>query len=383
MDGEKVRSFAEARREFNQYLSEVLFRLLNQKGVQLSTICKIINNKYNTDFNTGWPSEYKVDFGKNIPHIFLVEACRLMGISLDELFAQAEVAWKRAGREPEKMPGAEPQLLESKEAMLRLALPDSELFATTPEHQMFNGYYATYFTYFTPTHSGGKGVLKGALTLSRREGGVHVHFELETGQQTASGDARKKCYDGSLVYSAAVGCCYCLLSSPAMGELSFLMFRHFRLNMGQLDCRLALAMTASAGNEDKNPTVHRALISRSQIRDEDLEGLLPLLDLNNSQIVISAEDLRALARENQDYAPVIDHILSSPGVEPRTYYIIRENTVRTVSRDLRHVKEGETVPLISAMRARALSSRYNKISQKADKSVHDYLVRLGYYQTEE
>ena len=180
-----------------------------------------------------------------------------------------------------------------------------------------------------------------------------------------------------------MGCCYCLLSSPAMGELSFLMFRHFRLNMGQLDCRLALAMTASAGNEDKNPTVHRALISRSQIRDEDLEGLLPLLDLNNSQIVISAEDLRALARENQDYAPVIDHILSSPGVEPRTYYIIRENTVRTVSRDLRHVKEGETVPLISAMRARALSSRYNKISQKADKSVHDYLVRLGYYQTEE
>ena len=80
MDGEKVRSFAEARREFNQYLSEVLFRLMNQKGVQPSTISKIINNKYKPDFYKGLPSEYKDDFGQKLPHNLRVEGVRVKGI---------------------------------------------------------------------------------------------------------------------------------------------------------------------------------------------------------------------------------------------------------------------------------------------------------------
>lgn len=367
----QFKDFADVRIDFNKRLATTLFYLFKQQGFSQETLCNLFQEKYGVELNSGSVSSYKNKASTNIPPVVLMEACKLLGITMDELFAQAAQDFVRTDS-----PG-EAAALSNPLQQMRIAIPASEKLISDPENAVFRGYWGNYHIYFTPTFSSGCGVLQGRLTLQSLNGEAHAVLEITTDQ---NGNAVMKRYEGTLVQSTAMDCCYCILSSSDVGELCFLMFRHFHLNNNQLECRLAEALTASAGGEDRYPTVHRLLISREPIQMEDLRSLLPLLNLNNSQITISDKALDEISQMNQEYAAVIARILSTPGLEPMTCYQIREDTLRTTARDMRLTQAASPIPLIIAIRARAIAYRYNKISHKADQTVRDYLKQRGYFQ---
>lgn len=368
----KIRSdeeYTTIKKEINKKIAKSIFTILEEKGLPDNALSKILNEVFGVTINSGEISKYKHDPEKNmIPTIVIMAFCKHFSISMEELLHYA------AGLENKENLGGEPV-----HVPLTLCVPGGEMLTTSSRSSRFRGYLGKYFAYFMPTQSSGTGFLKGNLTVEDKNGVAYVHFELDTKQQNEDGSSVFKVYEGVLVHSEAVSCFYCILSSAEVGELCFLMFRHFHLNSNQLECRVAEVLTAAAGGEDKYPTVHRMLISSQEIADEDVERLLPILHLTNSKIIIPQEKLEKLGSSGMKYEDIVQRILSNPELRPSTYYEIREDTIRTTVRDVRGGKFSDAVPLILEARGQALAYRYNKVSKKTDESVRELLQQWGYY----
>ena len=156
----------------------------------------------------------------------------------------------------------------------------------------------------------------------------------------------------------------------------FITFRHFRINSGQLECRLAEVLTASSGGEDKYPTVLRMLISSEQIKQEDLTQLKPMLSLTNSSIIVPKKEMEQLQQDYPEHSDVFSQILS-PGTEVGQVYQIRENSIRSAWRDLKGKRE--LAPFVMAVREKEIACRYNKIGKKPDDIIRGYLKDRGYF----
>lgn len=264
---------------------------------------------------------------------------------------------------------------------MTILTPRSDSLITNPHNRAFHAYLGTYYTYFTPTHSDSSKILKGKLTFSSEGATVHAHFELHTNQLDKDNKPIINTYDGMLVCSTAVDCCYCILSSALIGEMSFIMFRHIKLNHQKLKCRMATVLTASAGSEDRNPTIHRMFLSREDIRDEDLAILLPFLFLTSSEITISQKKWEEFARNSDVYSNVMSkfRVGDEHELKPVSVYQLRENTIRSTFRDATQSHEASATPFIAAIRSKAIAYRYNKVSKKVDKSLFDFLKERGYF----
>lgn len=370
---EHEKGFRALRERYNQNLANTLFQVMQAKGIKSGRIIENIRKTYGEDLNSGTISGYKN--GKvQMSSIFIWEACKLIGISVDEVFqlaekamAQGTLAINRQYDDVDKM---------STDQNLLLTLPASPLINTDPNIPVFKGYWGNYYIYFAPTYSSGKGFLKGTMCISRGVSDVHVKINLVEHIWDTESHHIDKIYEGVLVHSTAVKCCYCILSSSEVGEMCFFMFRHFHLNNRELECRLAEVLTASAGGEDKTPTTHRMLISRDMISDEDIFSLLPLLSLNNSQITISKPAMQQLVEKEPNYKKIIDYIMSLPSTESEEYYRIRENTIRSAIYGFENIS---LLSLILSLRRQAISPRYNKISKKADETLRTLLLEKDYF----
>jgi len=368
---ESEKGFRKFREEYNKKLANVLFKSMEDNGIKSGAIITQIEGKYGEKLNSGTISGYKN--GKiNIPPVFVWEVCKLLGISTDEIFQRVET--KIAQERP--VPNKQDTNKENAAKLVSLSLPASPSIVTEPMDSVFRGYLGDYYIYFTPTYSSGKGFIKGRMNISKGDSDIRVKIKLEEHVEGESGHHIDKTYEGVLVHSTTVKCCYCILSSPVIGEMCFFMFRHFHLNNQDLQCRMAETLTASAGGEDKAPTIHRMLISRAQISDRDIFSLLPLLSLNNSQIIISQHVLQSLAKDNPAYEEIINYIMDLPGTKPESYYHIRENILRSA---IYGHKDISLISMILSLREQALSSRYNKVSKKADELLRSLLLHEGYF----
>lgn len=363
--------FARAKKDFNVKISAAIFEFLDNNGLPDNTLSKILYEEFGTTLNSGEISKYRHHPEENmIPAIVIAAFCNYFSLPIGKLMQ----APSPSADETDAGSASQPSLL-------TLHLPGGEMLTTSSNSGWFRGYQGKYFTYFMPTQSSGKGFLKGYLTVEARDGIAHVHFELSTGQQNADGSPVYKIYEGVLVHSKSAVCVYCILGSEEVGELCFLMFRHFHLNSNQLECRVAEVLTAAAGGEDKYPTTHRMLISSEEIADKDVERLLPLLHLTNSKIIIPQAKLEELGSRDKEYEDIIQRILSNTELKPSSYYEIREDTLRTTMRDVRGRKLSDAAPLILKAREQALAYRYNKVSKKTDKIVRELLRQWGYYKS--
>ncbi len=371
---QELQGFRELRTEHHKLTSKVLFQMLAEKGVAVRGLINVVKEKYGVELNSGNISGYKSGTGY-IPPILVWEACQLAGISVDKLLLRVEQEFR--GREVHCLENKDDSTLFPLECRdINIAFPDSASFVTDPTSAAFRGYLGSYYIYFTPTYSSGEGFIKGILTLKEGASIVKAKVELLAHSKGKEETSVNKLYEGTLIYSNSLNCFYCILSSADVGELCFLMFRQMHLYASSLECRLAEVLTTSAGGEDKNPTTHRMLISREEVSDEDVLALLPLLNLNCSVITVSKEALEQVASSNPKFGEVINHVLSTPGMRVTEYYQIRENTIRAEMHDLDSNLE---VPLVVALRARELSSRYNKVSKKADDNIRNYLIGKGYF----
>lgn len=377
-------SFGDARRKVNQKVSTAIFTILKEKGCSDRTLSNIVEEQYGVPINSGEISKYRHHpDSTNIPTMVIAAFCKRYSLSLEELLHYGEPTQteQTAHTGPVEQTKETLKIEPEKEPVpvsLNLYIPGGEELVSSAQSKCFDGYWGTYFTYFMPTHSSETGFLKGKLTLRDENGIARAFYRLDTKQKREDGTPVYKDYEGSLVYSEAMKCVYCILGSVGVKELCFIMFRHFFLNQKHLECRLAEVLTAAAGGEDRYPTVHRMLISSQEILDQHVEKLLPLLCLTTSKILISKHALEEL-EQKEEYKDIIQRILSNPKLKPVPYYEIREDTIGITARDMRGGKLGETAPLSLAMRSQSLAYRYNKVSKKADKSVRDLLKQWGYY----
>lgn len=249
-----------------------------------------------------------------------------------------------------------------------------------PQNVAFNGYVAQrYFVYFYSTISSEISLINGRLKFDASEDNTYckASLELHTGKKDQEGKDICKFYEGELLISLSMGCCYCILMNSVTGEFCFLNFRHMYLFNQALVCRVAAALTTSSG-ESKLPTIHRALISYRKLHftddnDSDLDFIQGQLRLNNSSIIIQKsyfEDKYEEVCKKTNLSENVKKLIETALTEKCIYdcYILDEARIRG-----ENYSDAEKIKAINILRDLSVSSKYNKISPKTDEFFFKYL----------
>lgn len=369
--------FRQVRKVYNKLVAETMFEMMKKRNVSYSDLSSAIQDSYNVTLNPGNISKYNSG-NLTVPLLVIDVACRLLDISIDELFA---CAWKRQisiEDKGEENVAESLDISENSSESLFISLPSNGTLISNPDNRAFRGYEGEYFVYFAPTASNEQGFLRGSMSIRFDTKDTRVKLVLKDHLFNGEEHSVDKTYEGTLVFSTTVRCCYCILSCPDVGEMCFLTFRHFSLNKRNLECRVAQALTVSAGNEDRYPTVHRVLISHEFINNEDIQQLLPLLELNCSEIFISEDELEKVTKKCAEYQEIIDQTLTT-SKHKKSYYQIRESTIYEVVKNMKKLDKSLVYSLIVDLRECSVSSRYNKVSRKADRVVRNFLKLRGYF----
>lgn len=164
-----------------------------------------------------------------------------------------------------------------------------------------------------------------------------------------------------------------ILTNPDIGEICFLNFRHMFIFNQNLECRVGTISSTSSG-ENRLPVMQRILISKKPLHVNgrnlsDQEFVQGQLRLNNSKILISNNDLMALAEEYDD--------------DPDLNSFFNEFTKNTTEKNYRVLDESslQNIPVSSAIKTKGLgilrnassALRYNKISTKTDEFMFEYI----------
>lgn len=247
----------------------------------------------------------------------------------------------------------------------------------SPTHLAFNGYIGKFNTYFNSTISSENVILHGILEFvpSKDEKDCIANLELYTGK-IKNGKEVKKNYSGKLIISLSMGSCYCILVAKDIGEMCFLVFDHMFLFNEDLSCRLACAITTSAGG-NKRPTMHRLLLCKDELdvsdsNTRDYKFLQGHLNLNSSDIIISKTSLQKM-KENEvlfKSDPEMIKLLNNftTQCEDDTFYKIDEALIRGIPYSTK-----TKIEIITLLREYSIGKKYNKISSKADEYVYSYL----------
>ena len=237
------------------------------------------------------------------------------------------------------------------------------------EEDEFKGYLGKFYTYFFSTISAEEELLQGEVDFDRSPSGEYcaASYQLNTNKKDSRNETIYKHYEGELIISVRMHACYCFLCNNEIGEICFLVFHHMYLNNEELLCRLATAVTVSAG-DNRRPTMHRVLLSRRKLEKEELSVIRSQLLLNTTDILISTRcydelcETDALPAEMQDSDGFI-RILPK-----ETYYSISEAHIRAL-----HIPREEKVKALCALRGKSFSPKYNKIGSKCDELIFEYL----------
>ena len=255
---------------------------------------------------------------------------------------------------------------------------DQEFLITNPQRKAFRGITTEkdecYFFYTKPTISNEKqGFLKGKLYLTPSEDkrSCPARLELKTGKKDRDNQDIVKEYLGSLVISLPTKSCYINLTSEACSDMAFLVFSHMFLNNEKLLTRLAGCLTTSAGG-NRRPVFTKALISRVELNDKQLNEIAGQLYINNSIISIRRDVL-----ESQDDQSMIEQLkkiehIKSEDLPYIQYYNIEENAIRSCT----SLSSEEKLNLINKLRFISSSPYYCKVSSRSDELLFDYISNL-------
>ncbi|MGN0482582.1 MAG: helix-turn-helix domain-containing protein [Lachnospiraceae bacterium] len=237
---------------------------------------------------------------------------------------------------------------------------------TNPSDSAFRGYLQTFHVYFYQTAGKNSELLQGELTFSPSQDKTicKAHFILHapiTGSDADHASSIEKIYTGSLSISLTMQVCFCELYSDALGEMCFLIFKHFYLFNSPLTCIMANAITTSSG-VSRRPTVHRICLSSQKLSDEQLSYLKGQLLLNGAEIVISDKKLEAFKKSPQvskNFLPVLEN-----AVQRNVYHSISESRLMAGA-----LPEQELIQMISLLRSYSSAPKYSKVSAKTDENL--------------
>lgn len=246
-----------------------------------------------------------------------------------------------------------------------------------PGQQEYFGYLPQepFYCYFYPTISSEHSMLCGRLRFFENAARhrCDASLELEVEQQLdENGKPITKKYTGTLIVSIPQRSCYCILYNLDYGEICMLNFHHrYFLTRHSLQCRLACAITTSAG-ENRRPTVHRMLITKNQLSEEELKILKPQLRLNTKRIVVPKEAVDALMKDGELPEEIAMLFGEGRPIEPKPYYAFDESLIQS-----QEIEVMDRIKAISRLREFSEAPCYNKSSSKADDLIFKYLNQIS------
>lgn len=298
---EKDEKYEKISMELNQTICKNLEALLSARNISKRNFCQQLAAE-----KTSVTRAYFVKILQNPKYIspaFLLSCCDFFGITLQnlvsvnfnaeeyisndskehedylniqELLSQHERIKEKADRNSDVHQESLQDLKNQSSDYLQPFI-DTELIVD-PAHSQFAGYIQDYYCYYYPTHSSENKeakLLKGILRLEAKNTYCKATLTINTNTVDDNGNINYKVYTGYAAISATVNSMNCIMYSNALCEFCFIMFRHFKLNFGKQDCRIAEVLSSSSAAEDRRPTVLRMFLSKENIRDEDLKVIAP------------------------------------------------------------------------------------------------------------
>lgn len=186
-----------------------------------------------------------------------------------------------------------------------------------------------YFVYFPTTNRAEKNELvSGKLVFRSKKGFCEAAMLLD---HVGSERKLEKNYRGQLILSRKMHAGYVFLYNGNYGEISVFMFRYRDFITRQMECRLAMAVTMSAG-ETKKPTAHRILLSRRQLDKRGQDAVAAYLTMNNADIWIEEQTLSQYIPEDFSQKELLDAIVEE--VKNKHYFLINESDIRKAKRKI-------------------------------------------------
>lgn len=258
------------------------------------------------------------------------------------------------------------QLVTGREGTERILNIHGKAFITDPQDEAYNGYMGTYYALLHSTSPFEANWLSGKLTFSPSDGlneFCSAIFELDTGERDKRDQSIIKRYKGELIISRWLGAAYCLLLNESIGELSIIQFRHRNFFVKQVECRMGLVLTTSAG-ESKLPTAEKIFLSRERLSEKEYSQIQPYLKFTEEELVIAGKDLEKLASSFTD----IEFTTLKEEGRATEYFLLDERTLRGKGVS---VNRQERAQLIREVRERAVAPWLYCISEREDSLVYE------------
>lgn len=253
---------------------------------------------------------------------------------------------------------------------------DSSGFITDADNSDFRAYLGSYHMYFYTTKSEDT-IHHGLFSLKKdtNSNKCIADFHFKTGDRNESGIEIEKQYFGPVYYSDKMQAIYCELTSEEIREKCYIVMHYDHIVYQNLECRLASAATVSCGIR-RLPTIHKLLLTRKELSDEELWYLSGQLKLNSSEILLSENAYYEFLRDPKlppkffDYFGKrendADRFLSS--VAKVSYFSFNESLISDS-----FLPTLDKTKIICLLRKYSASPKYNKISEKADEIIYKYL----------
>lgn len=294
-------------KEFEKEVAGRILEEMKKKGMKQT---QFISRCAELGIKISQPDISKILSGKKAPNLYQLAAFgRGLGVSTDYLLF---------GQETVREDFCDPH--------------HSEYLSDGSSGKAGSEYEGTFRLMFISTAQAEDKVLKGVLTISKEKKVYEAKLKLDTGEQDFQGERLYKEYAGRFLLSSSMGAAYILLKSEKVGEISMICVRHRNYLLKEVECRLGLFLTASAGDV-KEPVAGRVLLFRDALldcSDKILNRLRPWLLLTDGMLKIEKDRVGKIMQEWPDDLTEFKDVFSQnlERWKPRQYYEVSAEMLR-------------------------------------------------------
>ena len=235
-------------------------------------------------------------------------------------------------------------------------------------------YQGDFHFYYLSTAEGEDKILHGKLHVKEERGLYSFDLNLYTGERDSNNKQIVKLYEGRILITPKLGAAYFILKSELIGEVCMICLRHRSYTIKNVECRVGMALTVSAG-EIKEPTAHRCLLVRKELGREKLEELRPWLYMVGDDIRIEKRKWEKLMEEKEMQSPqYIDEIKRvERSALHREYLELNVDMLRRQLSMGRH----ETLKFLSELYDISDKVKRYKISSNDDIRMYEMVTEIG------
>lgn len=255
-----------------------------------------------------------------------------------------------------------------------LGLEDIDMFSAGFDYKYDDKRYRKYecedyFFFFYPTVSNSPSKMNVAKLSIYKDTSYKAELRIETDE----GELKR--YVGDFILSSNYDIGFITLKGVDLGEIVHLSFHDPIIN-GETKTELLVGamLSVSTGDFKRAPVMSRFIISRHEIKEENLTAIKANLTLNSKYILIDSEkfleafnsfDLEETKKKN-----LLSRLTNA--FQKNEYYRFEEGYIlNTIAKDFK-LSSKETTTLINILRVNSISNANCKINHKIDSRLFDY-----------